>query len=81
MAAKRKKRGKSSTADPSGRAKGSAAPATAAISSEEMHIADKPSWVGSVRPDPPRRHVWFLVASALAVGSWMVFLVAMAMRG
>jgi hypothetical protein len=81
MAAKRNRRGKSSAANQSGRAKVSAKPALVAISSEETPSADKPSWISSTRPNPPRQHFWFLVVSAVALGSWMVFLLAMAMRG
>jgi hypothetical protein len=31
--------------------------------------------------DPPRRHRWFLIASSLGVVGWMLFLLAMGLRG
>jgi len=33
------------------------------------------------QPDPPRPHVWFLVASAVALAAWMAFLAVMALDG
>jgi len=47
----------------------------------DAHHRDSPWWVGRFAADPPRRHLWFLAVSGLALAGWLAFLVAMAVRG
>ncbi|HEY2839335.1 MAG TPA: hypothetical protein VGJ26_09310 [Pirellulales bacterium] len=35
----------------------------------------------SLPADPPRRHLWFLVAASIGVAAWMLFLLIMSRFG
>ena len=85
MAGKRKQRRKSPAADAGNRTQaGTGATQSSAqspISAARAPGDRQPWWAGKIQPDPPRQHVWFLIASAVAVGLWMLFLTVMAWSG
>jgi len=48
---------------------------------QDRAAAPPPNPLTSFPANPPRPHRWFLVATIIGVAGWMLFLLAMGLRG